>query len=108
MVRAIARDDTLFGNESGGLADIYDSRVRLVVHAEAPGGAYAKGRLKLDSKWGDDQEVRTSVDMVYLEVPLWSTVIEAGNDFGWILIGNCNNEPISVISKLAQMEIGSG
>lgn len=77
--RAIARDDTLFGNEPGGLADIYDSRVRLVVNAQAPGGAYAKGRLKLDSKWGVDEDVRTSVDMAYLGIPFGPVVLEAGN-----------------------------
>lgn len=77
--RVIVREDTLFGNEPGGLADIYDSRVRLVVNAKAPGGAYAKGRFKMDSKWGVDEDVRTSVDMAYLGIPFGRVVVEAGN-----------------------------
>ena len=77
--RVILRDETLFGNEPGGLKDTYDSRVRLLVNAKAPGGAYAKGRLRMMTKWGVDEDVQTDVDMAYLGIPFGPVVLEAGN-----------------------------
>lgn len=80
--RVIVRDETLFGNEPGGLVDTYDSRVRLVVNAKAPGGAYARARLRFESKWGaqlgDDESVRTWTDIAYLGIPIGPAFLVAG------------------------------
>ena len=77
--RVILRDETLFGNEPGGLKDTYDSRVRLVVNAKSPGGAYAKGRLRFLNKWGVNKVSQTDVDMAYLGIPFGPVILEAGN-----------------------------
>lgn len=80
--RIILRDDTLFGNEPGSLDETYDSRVRLVINAKAPGGAYARARLRMDRRWGvslgDEGVLRTTSDIAYLGIPIGPAVLVAG------------------------------
>jgi hypothetical protein len=52
--------------------------------------------------WGWYAEGKYSFESIklYLNTGMAINGYEADNDFGWIMIGNSNNEPISVISKL--------
>lgn len=53
-VRYIVKNNYLFGNLDGPTSGYWTSRVRINVIAKAAGGAYAKGRLRMDvTKWGD-------------------------------------------------------
>lgn len=81
--RGIVRDNTLFGNAQGSSIDTFDNRVRLYAKASADGGAYARGRFRMDNKWGEnfseDKAVRTFVDLAYFGIPIGSAVVEAGH-----------------------------
>ena len=52
--------------------------------------------------WGWYAEGKYSFETfkLYLNTGMAISGYEADSDFGWILLGNSNNEPISVISKL--------
>ncbi len=81
-VRAILRNNTFFGNVDGPDQDSWDSRVRLVAKGKADGGAYARARVRFNSKWRET-DARTefidpTVDIAYLGIPLGGAIIEAG------------------------------
>lgn len=80
-VRYIVKNNYLFGNLDGPTSDYWTSRVRINVIAKAAGGAYAKGRLRMDvTKWGDGNPDKFPwADIAYLGVPLGPTVLEAGH-----------------------------
>lgn len=80
-VRYIVKNNYLFGNLDSSTNDYWTSRVRINVFAKAAGGAYAKGRLRMDvTKWGDpDPDKLPWVDIAYIGVPMGPTVLEAGN-----------------------------
>ena len=82
-VRYIYRDNYGFGNFNRGARDVWDSRVRVNLHAKSKGGAYAKARIRLvDQDWGLDKDRKSSdtfwVDIAYLGIPIGETVVEAG------------------------------